>query len=379
MDADQLPVGLQENQLQQPATAGNGAARSDAEIRTADLIVQASLPALLLGQARAGDLRHAIDRRDRARIDGSFEWNPESVTDRDSPLLHGDGGERRSKNVACGVDALHGGAEVPVHDDPSAGIEIDPGGLQTEAFGIRDPSRGEQNGVRKEAALPSIASPPVRHPSRQRFPQSRRTYTVTPHFLNSSSMQAGDLAIHHGDQAGSDDRASVTFAPSAWQMVANSTPTGPPPTMRMSFGTPAAMQDRVGVADARDVERDVLRPEGPRTGRDQDRLRAELALSSHPRRTRSRSRPRRGGRVALDVVTRCTLRYSRQSTFCSSPQTLPGALADDVGRDLRRRRDPQAVDVSFTEPGEVERRLSKCLGRQLRQSWLRFHLAAPSQ
>ncbi len=27
-----------------------------------------------------------------------------------------------------------------------------------------------------------------------------------------------------------------TFAPMAWQIVANSTPTGPPPTMRMSRG-----------------------------------------------------------------------------------------------------------------------------------------------
>src|SRR5271154_6193480 len=55
-----------------------------------------------------------------------------------------------------------------------------------------------------------------------------------------------------------------------------------------------------------------------------------------------------------DILGRCLLQEAAD---------LPGPLADDVDCNLRRRRSPQTVDVSFTKSGEVERRLSQCLGR----------------
>ena len=55
-----------------------------------------------------------------------------------------------------------------------------------------------------------------------------------------------------------------------------------------------------------------------------------------------------------DIFCRCLLQKAAN---------LPGPLADDVDCHLRRRRRPQTVDTSFTKPGEVERCLSKGLGR----------------
>ena len=62
MDSKQRPVLSLKNQLQQTATTGNGAARRASEIRPANFIVKALFPALLFGETRARDLRHAIDR-----------------------------------------------------------------------------------------------------------------------------------------------------------------------------------------------------------------------------------------------------------------------------------------------------------------------------
>ena len=55
-----------------------------------------------------------------------------------------------------------------------------------------------------------------------------------------------------------------------------------------------------------------------------------------------------------DILGRCLLQKAAN---------FPGPLADDVDCNLRRRRRPQTVDISFAKPGEVERGLSQCLGR----------------
>jgi hypothetical protein len=150
--ADQLPVCLQKNELQEPAATGNGAARSETEVCTTNFIVEALLTTLLLGQAGAGDFGHAVDCRDRTRIDGSLERDAEGVTDRNSPLLHSYRRQCRPKDVSCGVNAVNRGAEVLVYDDSPTGIEIHAGGLQPETLGIRDTAGGGEERVREESS-----------------------------------------------------------------------------------------------------------------------------------------------------------------------------------------------------------------------------------
>ena len=88
MNSDELPVGLKKDQFQESASTRDRSARSKTEVSTTNLIVESLVAALLLGETRSGDFRHAVDRGDRTRINGSFERDPEGVTDCRSPLLH---------------------------------------------------------------------------------------------------------------------------------------------------------------------------------------------------------------------------------------------------------------------------------------------------
>ena len=149
MNSDQLPIGLQKDELQESAAAGDGAARSESQVEAAHLIIDALLTALFLGEARAGNFGHPIDRRDRARVHGSLERDIKRVTDGHSSLLHRNRSQRRLNHVARGVYARHGRAEVRVHDDPPAGVALRPQPLEAETFRIRDTARGKQQRVRK--------------------------------------------------------------------------------------------------------------------------------------------------------------------------------------------------------------------------------------
>src|SRR6516165_10693540 len=124
MNADQFPIGLEEDELQESAAAGDGAARCEAKVGTAHLVIEALFAALLLGEAGTGHLWHPVDRGDVTRIDRALERDPERVTDRDSPLLHRDRGQRWTNHVARGVDTWRRGAEVLVDNDPPPGIEL---------------------------------------------------------------------------------------------------------------------------------------------------------------------------------------------------------------------------------------------------------------
>ena len=73
---------------------------------------------------------------------------------------------------------------------------------------------------------------------------------------------------------------SVAGMPSAVKIVANSTPTGPPPTITTSFGTLRMETIRSRPCHVRVVERDACGAGGARPGRDQDRARGQLAASA---------------------------------------------------------------------------------------------------
>src|SRR4029077_3919133 len=150
VNADQLPIDSQKDELQETAPAGDGAARRESKVGAAHLVVDASLTTLLLGNTRARNLWHPINRRDRTRVDGSLERDTKRMTDRNSSLLHRDRCQRRANHVARGVDTRSGRAEVLVHDDAALGVAFHPQGLQAETFRIGNATGGEQERVGKE-------------------------------------------------------------------------------------------------------------------------------------------------------------------------------------------------------------------------------------
>ena len=75
MNPHQLPVGLQKDQLQEPAPPGDRPARRKTEVSTTDFIVQA-FPGTAPRSGPRRDFRHAVDRGDGARIDGPLERDP---------------------------------------------------------------------------------------------------------------------------------------------------------------------------------------------------------------------------------------------------------------------------------------------------------------
>src|SRR5260370_37866615 len=151
MNADQCAIAFQKDQLQESAAAGNGAARGEIKVCTADLLSASSFTTLLLGEARSRDLRHAVDCRDRTRIDDPFERNPEGMTDRHPPLLHCDRCQRGLQDIASGVDTLDRGAKVPVHDDSSPRIPDNACRLKAQVFRIRNTARGEEYRIRRKS------------------------------------------------------------------------------------------------------------------------------------------------------------------------------------------------------------------------------------
>src|SRR5215472_795711 len=136
MDSQQRALLSLKNQLQQPAAAGDRTSRCEPEIRPANFVVEALLPALLLRQSGAGGLRHSIDRRDRSRIDRSLEGNAEGMTDRGPPLLHGYRSESGSEDVTGRIDAAGRSPEMRVYRNPSAGVGANSGPFQTQPFSI---------------------------------------------------------------------------------------------------------------------------------------------------------------------------------------------------------------------------------------------------
>src|SRR4029077_12163459 len=100
---------------------------------------------------------------------------------------------------------------------------------------------------------------------------------------------------------------------------------------------------------------------GPRSCCDQDRFRAQLAFPSIAAGDHDGAVSLKGrlpfdvvDMIPGDVLSRC---------FLQEAADFPGPLSDDVDCNLRWRRGPQTVDTSFAKPGEVERCLSKRLGR----------------
>src|SRR5215469_2946334 len=112
MHADELPVRFQKNQLQESTTSSNRAARSETEVRTANLVIKPFLATLLFGQTSSGDFWHSVNRRHGARVHDAFEGDSEGMTDRRSPLLHSNRRQRRPKHIASGVDTLRRSMEV---------------------------------------------------------------------------------------------------------------------------------------------------------------------------------------------------------------------------------------------------------------------------
>ena len=171
--------------------------------------------------------------------------------------------------------------------------------------------------------------------------------------------------------------AMATFAPRAWQIVANSTPTGPPPTMRMSSGARPRYRI-VSVSQTPGMSNEMF---FGRRGRDPVAIRIvfalELALTpiaagDHDGAV-SQKRTRALDVVDMipgDILRRCSLQKAAN---------VPGPLADDVGCNLRRRRRPQTVDTAFDKARRSRAPPLEVSWSALRPSWLRFHLAAPSQ
>src|SRR5580704_17758803 len=100
---------------------------------------------------------------------------------------------------------------------------------------------------------------------------------------------------------------------------------------------------------------------GPRACCDQDCFRTELALKPRAASDQDGAVWLKG-RMPFNVVDIIPGDILGRSLL-QKAANFPGPLADDVNCNLRRRCSPQAVGISFTKPGEVERGLSQCLGR----------------
>src|SRR5205814_8197851 len=68
VDADQLSVRFEKNELQKPTTPGDRAAWSNRQVGTADLVIQAALATFVFGQAGSRNFRHAVDGGHGTRV-----------------------------------------------------------------------------------------------------------------------------------------------------------------------------------------------------------------------------------------------------------------------------------------------------------------------
>src|SRR5258708_38724504 len=105
----------------------------------------------------------------------------------------------------------------------------------------------------------------------------------------------------------------------------------------------------------------MVRSAGPRPCGDQYRFRTEPAFPSIAAGDHDGAVWLKG-RLPFNVVDVIPGDILSRS-FLQQAANFPGPLADDVDCNLRWRRGPQTVATSFTKPREVERCLSKCLGR----------------
>ena len=235
MNPDQLPVGLQEDELQEAAPAGDRTAWCKREVCAADFIVQSSSldtaprsgprqkPRACCRWPRLGSGRRyprmEYQTHDRSPpVPAPSRSKPASDLERRRP--------RRLPPRTCGSACPRRSARA--NRDSHL------------LFPIRGPEYSQLVRQRRAECLEKRVSPDdslISRPSP--FAATKSTVepkiTRTSHFRNTSSIQAETspsiMAIRRVPRS-----TSVTFAPRAWQTVANSTPTGPPPTMTMCFG-----------------------------------------------------------------------------------------------------------------------------------------------
>ena len=212
-------------------------------------------------------------------------------------MFHGDEGKSRPQHVARRVHALGRGAKVLVHGNAPPGVEGNPRRLEPKAF--RLPYRPAANNTVSQGegftrghldCQPAV----LRNNAVRVDPNS----TLIPYAWNTSSMQPVISSSIVGQQA----IAGVSKrnrAPSAWAIVANSTPTDPAPTISISLGTRLRLRDVVRIADPRRLGSDGRRSPGTRSRGNQHHFRAELALASV---VAGRSRSRVPADRALEVV-----------------------------------------------------------------------------
>ena len=154
----------------------------------------------------------------------------------------------------------------------------------------------------------------------------------------------------------------VTLAPSARQIVANSIPTGPPPTMTISFGAPRSRYRIVSVSKTPGSSKAA--PFG-RRGRDPVAIRTNFARSVEDvrpsRETQTAPSPIET-RLSLDVVD-----VAREDVLFRKILKLrtdaPRSRANDVHRQFGWNRHAEAVDVGIAESGDEERRFAQRLRR----------------
>ena len=155
----------------------------------------------------------------------------------------------------------------------------------------------------------------------------------------------------------------VTLDPSARQIVANSMPTAPPPTMTIALGAPRSRYRMVSVSKTPGMSN---APPFGRCGRDPVAIKTHFAC----KRCRRTSFARNANR-ALAIETRLPLDVvdvASQDVFLRKILELrtdvPRSRANYAHREFRWNRHAQAVDVRIPVSGNEERRFAQRLRRR---------------
>ena len=178
----------------------------------------------------------------------------------------------------------------------------DAGRLEPEVFGIGDAAGRDQHRIGADVLLRRKRDVERVAAAGRRRPPYSRTSRSTPHSRKSSSMRA-EISPSIIVAKRSPRSTIVTLAPSARQIVANSMPTAPPPTMTIAFGAPRSRYRIVSVSKTPGNSNALpVRPLRARSGRDQDDLRRSVAgARTVARNARHAPSPSRR-RLSLDVV-----------------------------------------------------------------------------
>ena len=190
----------------------------------------------------------------------------------------------------------------------------------------------------------------------------QRNFTSTPQSRKSSSMRS-EISPSIIVAKRSPRSTIVTLPPSARQMVANSIPTAPPPTMTIAFGAPRSRYRIVSVSKTPGSSKAAaLRPPRTRPGRNQNDLRTQ-------RRKRAALARNANGAVAIETrlpfdVVDVAGEEVLFRKILKQRADAPRSRANDAHREFGRNRHAQAVDVAVAESGDEERRFAQRLGRR---------------